>query len=147
MGKVKVFCYNQIMTDLDKFFSDADRIASRASKDEAAGGHAFEREFREAITRLFLSWTRDYAGVGDSLAEYWGERYAGATATAAGRAGAIEWFGNVLALLSGCFPKEADFPDDDWAEIRDTVSAEADTLDLDIVTGILSVVVERGKAY
>ncbi len=146
MGKVKVFWYNQDMTDTDKFFSDADRIASRAAKDQAIGGHAFEREFRDGMTRLFLSWTRDYAGIGDSLAEYWLNRYGADAANAEGRKGAIEWFGKVLALLSGSFPKDADFSDGDWAEIRDTVSAEADTLDLDVVTDILSVVVERGKA-
>lgn len=146
MGKVKVFCYNQNMTDIDKFHSDADRIASRAAKDEARGGLPYEREFCEGISRLFLSWTRDYAGVGDSLAEYWKARHGTSAATAEGRAAAIEWFGNALALLSGSFPKDADFSDEDWEEIRETVSAEAETLDLDIVTSILSVVVERGKA-
>lgn len=146
MGKVKDFWYNQNMTDIDKFHSDADRIAARAAKDEACGGRAFEREFREGITRLFLSWTRDYAGVGDSLAEYWDGRYGPSAANGEGRTAAVEWFGNALSLLSGNFPKDADFSDEDWAEIRDTVSAEADTLDLDIVTSILSVVVERGKA-
>ncbi len=146
MGKVKVFWYNQIMTDIDKFFSDADRIASRAAKDQAGGSPSHEREFRDGMTRLFLSWTRDYAGVGDSLARYWSERYGDAAATDAGRKAATEWFGNALALLCGCFPKDADFPDEDWDEIRDTVSAEAETLDLDIVTSVLSVVGERGKA-
>jgi len=39
-----------------------------------------------------------------------------------------------------------DFPDDDWDEIREIISAEADTMDLDLLTSIMTIIVERGKA-
>ena len=130
------------MTDIDKFYSDADRLAARASKPGSPDAVKFPSE----LCRLFLAWTRDYGDIGTNLAAWWTERYAPGTKTDAARQQAIEWFSAVLALLSGCFTSEMDFPDDDWDEIRDNISSEAENLDMDLITTIMTIIVDRGKA-
>ncbi len=147
MGKVKVFCYIQPMTDIDKFYSDADKAASRARKDERVSPENAARTFEGELTRLFLLNCRDLGGIGESLRDYWLDAYRGTVMTEEGRKAAIEWFAALLSLFTGSFPPDADFPDRDWAEIRETVSAEADTLDIDLLMDIMRVIVERGKSF
>lgn len=139
MGKVKDFWYNKPMTNLDKYYSDADRLASR-------GANRPKDEFAKALVQLFSSWSRDFEPIASALCGYWQGRYADTLDTEAGKTAAVEWFGSLLSLFYEDFPRDKDFADDDWEEIRDTVSAEAESLDMDLVTSILSVIVERGKA-
>ncbi len=130
------------MTDIDKFFSDADRLVARAS----VPGSQSAGKLGSELSRMFLVWTRDHGDIGTDLAAYWTERYGNTLTTDAGRKTALEWFGAALALLSGCFADTMTFPDEDWEEIRDIVSAEAENLDMDLLVSIMTVIVERGKA-
>jgi hypothetical protein len=130
------------MTDIDKFYSDADRIVAKAGAPGSGGAAKLASE----LTRHFLVWTRDYGDVGTDMASWWMEHYAETLGTESGRKNAVEWFGSLLALLSNNFTAEMDFPDADWEEIRDTVSACADDLDMDIITTIMTVIVDRGHA-
>ena len=130
------------MTDLDKFYSDADRIVARAG---APGGTSSARLAGE-LSRHFLAWARDYGDIAADLAAYWTERHGASLATDAERKAAVEWFASLLSLLSGSFTASMDFPDEDWEEIRGVISAEAESLDIDLLTTIMTVIVERGKA-
>jgi hypothetical protein len=98
------------------------------------------------LTNLFLVHTRDFGDIGTDLATWWKERYSDTLEAPEGRKAAVDWFAAVLSLLAGCFTKEMDFPDADWEEIREAVSAEADNMDIEILTSILTVIVDRGKA-
>jgi hypothetical protein len=130
------------MTDIDKFLLDADRLVARAS----ASGTTDAKRLAADLSNAFRSWTRDYGEIGESLAAYWVDEYSDTLRSTEGRTNAVTWFGSVLALLSGCFEDGMDFPDRDWEEIRDTVSSEADSLDMEIISSIMTVIVERGKA-
>jgi hypothetical protein len=130
------------MTDIDKFFSDADRLVARAS----IPGSTAAGKLGSELSRLFLVWTRDFGTLGAAFADYWTGKYANKLNTEHDRKAACEWFAAAVALLSGCFTPEMDFPDEDWAEIRDIISAEAETLDMDLVMSIMTVIVDRGKA-
>ena len=130
------------MTDIDKFFSDADKLVARAS----ATGKTDTQKLAGEITRLFLSWARDFGELGTNLSAYWLDAYTETLSTEEGRKRAVEWFGSVLALLSDCFTKDMDFNDRDWDEIRDSISDEAENLDLDLITSIMTIIVDRGKA-
>jgi hypothetical protein len=129
------------MTDLDKFFSDADRLVARASASNAS-----PERLAGDLARNFQTWTRDYGDIGADLSAYWVDRYAATLTSPEGKKAAVDWFGNLLALLSGGFTPQMDFPDADWEEIRETISAEADNLDIDLLTDIMTVIVERGHA-
>lgn len=134
--------YNLLMTNIDKFYSDADRLMTRAG----APGNTNPVKLSGELSRLFLTWTRDYGELGPNLSTYWIGEYENTLATPEGRKKAVEWFGSILALLSGCFTPQMDFDDRDWEEIRENVSAEAENLDMDLVTSIMMVIVERGKS-
>ncbi len=130
------------MNDIDKFYSDADRLAARAS----VPGSNSAAKLGSELSRMFLAWTRDFGDIGTDLSVYWNERYKTKLGDETGRKAAIEWLGAAIALLSGCFTAKMDFPDEDWAEIRDIVSAEADNLDIELLMSIMTVIVERGKS-
>ncbi|MBN1615933.1 MAG: hypothetical protein JW875_01370 [Spirochaetales bacterium] len=129
------------MTNLDKFCSDAQRLVARAEKSPID-----EKNFPNELLRLFASWSRDFDPVASALGSYWQDRYGRELSDSSKRKDAVEWFIALLSLLSGDFPATAHFADDDWDEIRETVSAEAETMDMDVVTAIMSILVERGKA-
>jgi hypothetical protein len=134
--------YNIGMTDIDKFYSDADRLVTRAS----APGAPDQGKLADELVRLFSIWTRDYGELGTAIADYWLGTYAQTLSGPGKGQAAVEWLGAALSLISGSFTPEMDFPDDDWDEIREIISAEADTMDLDLLTSIMTIIVERGKA-
>ncbi len=124
------------MHDIDKFASDAAKIAARTAPAKLA----------DELARHFEIWARDYGSLGSMIAQFWKDRYAGTLTDDAGRASALAWLEAALALVSGNFTAGMDFPDDDWTELREIVSAEAEDLDIELLTTILGVIVERGKA-
>ncbi|ULQ60894.1 hypothetical protein K7I13_06430 [Brucepastera parasyntrophica] len=128
------------MIPLDKFHSDANKICKHMSPAGGSGNGAAQE-----LARLFLSYTKQYGNIGYDLITYWNGKYDRGLADPQTAAAAIDWLTNALALLSGEFTKEMDFPDADWMEIRDCITAEADNLDIDLLTSIMSVFVERGK--
>jgi len=130
------------MTNIDKFYSDGDRLMSKAG----APGSQDVKKLAAELSRLFLGWTRDFGELGANLSTYWIDEYADTLSTAEGRKAAVEWFGALLALLSDCFTADMNFSDRDWEEIRENVSAEAGDLDMDLVSSIMTVIVEHGKA-
>jgi hypothetical protein len=130
------------MTTIDKFCSDADRLMARAGSPDGLSGERLAAE----LSRMFLVCARDYGDLATNLAAYWIDEYASSLSTAEGRKTAVDWFSYLLALLEGSFTKEMDFPDRDWEEIRDNVSAEAESLDMDLVMSIMTIIVDRGKS-
>jgi hypothetical protein len=131
------------MTNLDKFYSDADRLMKRSA---VPGNGLSAGALAQELRRLFLSWARDYGNLGTDLADYWVSAYESSLGTEEGRKNGVEWFGALLALLGGEFSPAMDFSHRDWEEIRDTVNAEADDMDIDLLSSIMTVIVERGKA-
>jgi len=73
------------MTDIDKFYSDADRIVARA----AAPGNSATAKLAGELSRHFLVWARDYGDIAADLAAYWTERYADSLASDEGRKAAV----------------------------------------------------------
>ncbi|HAP43002.1 MAG: hypothetical protein A2087_11600 [Spirochaetes bacterium GWD1_61_31] len=59
------------------------------------------------------------------------------------RSAAIDWLGGVGSLLLADYDGTA-FSRQDWTEIRDLVTSDAGDLDLDLLTYILSQVMEHG---
>lgn len=135
--------YNNEMTNLDKFYSDADRLMTRAS---VPGSLLEPRKCAQELIRLYMGWARDYGTLGTDLAEYWEGKYANTLTTPEGRKSAIEWFGALLSLLAGQFEPSMNFSNDDWSEIRDSVNAEAEELDIELLSSIMTIIVDRGQA-
>lgn len=122
------------MNVLEKFYSDALRIAQKTSG----------TEFETALTDLFIDTIRRYdktlLPLAEASTQYWLTAYRQGEQTQG-----ADWFYRVFALFDGTFDEAMDFPDEDWAELHAIVSAAAETLDMDTVQSILSVMVERHK--
>lgn len=128
------------MTDLDKFASDADRVLSRALKPGATA-----RAAATELSRLLASSVRGLEPLAEGFALIWERRFADSLTPGNARA-AVDWLVAAFAFLSDAFAPEMDFPDDDWEDIRELLSAEAEDLDMDTLTSMMTVIVERGKA-
>ena len=137
-----------IMTDLDKFFSDTSGILRSIYKNDASS-------LNEARSRLLNLFTRDFsrlpgipAGLEEELLNYWDEKYGAVLlswqSSAEQKEEAVRWLGNVLALFSGCFEEDMDFSGEDWNELKEAVSAESVSMDIQLLSEIMSVFVSRG---
>jgi hypothetical protein len=52
-----------------------------------------------------------------------------------------------MALLTGSFDDTMDFSNEEWEDIREIVSAEAEDMEMDRLMEIMSVIVSRGVIY
>lgn len=122
------------MNVLEKFYSDALRIAQKTSG----------TEFKPALADLFIDTIRRYdktlLPLAEASAQYWLNAYRQEERTQA-----ADWFYKVFALFDGAFDTAMDFSDEDWEELHALVSAAAEYLDMNTVQSIMSVMVERHK--
>ncbi len=136
------------MTNIDKFFSDISGILSSTYKKDSA-------TLNEAHSKLMNLFTRDLSrcpGITNELAAelcgYWEEKYGNpflsGKATSEQNEEAVRWMGNVLALFTGCFEDNMDFSQEDWNELKEAVSAESVSMDMQVLSEIMSVFVSRG---
>lgn len=128
------------MTNLDKFYSDMQKTVGLHGRDGNTDALAKELE------RTFLVWNKSHGTLAENLLAFWGERYGRFLDTEEARMTAVERLGALMALLGGDFDETHKFPEADWDEIRDIVSAEAETMNMDTLTGIMSVIVSRHGA-
>lgn len=142
IGKVKVFTYNIAMKDIDKFYSDADRLISRW-RAEGTGNTA---RLATSLLDHFAAYSRNAGEIASQLAAYWAQTYTHTLETEEGRKAAVNWLGSLNALLSGEFDQNMGFPARDWDEIRDTINAEAENMDMGLLSDIMMIIVDRGYA-
>ena len=125
------------MTNLDKFYSDMNKTLGLHSRGTNANTLAGDLE------KTFLAWNKSHGALAENLLAFWNERYGRYMDTEEARITAIERLGSLMALLGGDFDESHNFPEADWDEIKDIVSAEAETMNMDTLTGIMSVIVSR----
>ncbi len=136
------------MTDIDKFCSDADKLLERTSRPDLRNHPGTSlSEFRKGLEQLFLSRARNYGELAENLAAYRLDRLSGSSGSTEEKRAAVNWLNQSFALLDGTFSADMNFAAEDWEAIREIVSAEADTLDLDLLTALMSTILERGKFY
>ncbi len=128
------------MTNLDKFYSDMQKAVGLHSRDGNWKTLAGDLE------RNFLSWNRSHGVLAENLLTFWSERYGRFLDSEEERVTAVDRLGALMALLDGGFDDSHTFADTDWDEIREIVSAEAETMDMDTLTNIMSVIVSRHGA-
>lgn len=115
------------MRPSDHFFTELDRIAKRADSSEAE--------------RAFVRLTAPVIGE-DAAAElfrHWVDRYG------SGETPAFEPLGYLAAFIIGEYDDGTMTLDaDDWAAVRDVISAEAESMNLDELTRLMGELVARG---
>ena len=133
------------MTTIDKFISD---IQKTIKYDRANNGGQYDA--RRACTRiasLFSSNNRNFGGLAVSLGDYWLNTYILASNDLENEPTEqniekIKAFQNFLDS-----DEKADFSiltSDDWENLRDFVDDEAETLDLNSLQKIMSIILANG---
>ena len=94
-----------------------------------------------------MEWTRSYGNLAENFWTFWLDRYADALGNTDNRGIAIDRLVSLMALLTGSFDDTMDFSNEEWEDIREIVSAEAEDMEMDRLMEIMSVIVSRGVIY
>lgn len=121
------------MTSIEKFRSDAFRIAKNANHQKEDALHT--------IKNFFVKSSSAPKTLTLSLSDYWQHTVTNHSLDD----NAIEKACSFLALLLGCFSCEDEsfVSEDDWQEIANIVSSEAEDIPLETLSSIMSILVEK----
>lgn len=123
------------MNPVDKFYSDISKLAGKNSSD-------FHKEASDLFCRAAKQYDRRTEVVAGDIADYWLEKKAEKCVS---KEEAADWFYKIFRLLDGSFEADMDFPDEDWENLRFIFSSSAEELDMDLLTSVMQVIVERKK--
>lgn len=133
-----------IMTDINKFLSDVEKIQKHDRQNN--GGKSNYDRVKGDLRRLF---ERNAAAVGelaDSVFEYWENEYIYRSAD-------LAWEPNednrnrlaaYLAFLENSDEYQELISDDDWNELGRLVNFEAEDLDVDVLQDLMKILVSKG---
>ncbi len=137
--------YNRGMTTIDKFLSDIQKTIKydRANN----GGHYDAKRACTQIAKLFATNNRNLGSLAVSVGDYWLNTYILSSADLASEP-SEENISKIKAFQSFCDSEEdADYSvltADDWETLRDFVDDEAETLDLDSLQNMMSIILDNG---
>ena len=122
------------MNILEKFYTDAVRRVHNQPAEQA----------RQTLCSFFIQTIRSYdkslQPLAEDAAQYWLDSHPYTTPEEA-----VNWFYAVFSLFDGSFGADMDFSADDWDALHTIVDASAESLDMNTVHTIMSVMVERHK--
>ena len=133
------------MNAIEKFISDIEKIKKHDRANN--GGHYDGKRACAQIASLFESNNRNARGVSRQIADYWLNTYVLASENPAeepseqnvARLRAFQGF-----LDSDGTEDYAILTDDDWENLRDFVNFEADSIDLDSLQNMMSMILDHG---
>lgn len=131
------------MTDLGKFYADVQRCLKHERADH--NGNYDGLRASRAIEKLFVSCNRGLENLTEPLAEYWEQTYIlkSNKIEEEPQKANIDWLANMFALIDGELTADQNFSKKDWEEINDIVNAEAEDLPMDVLSSIMSTLVDR----
>lgn len=130
------------MVDIRKFYADVQRCL----KHERANSTVYDgQKASKAVAALFVSYNKDLSAFAESLAEYWLKTYVEKSKdlSAEPTQENVDWLASVLSLIDGENDFAVQFSKKDWAEIADCVNAEANDLPMDVLSSIMTILVEK----
>lgn len=131
------------MTDIDKFLADCKRHIKRYREEAGTGYDGLIAS--EKIAELFASWRKDLGDVPKSLAEYWFTEYIASSSELQDEPTRehLDWLACLLEFLEGEHSSFECFSKKDWETIRDCINYEAEVLPVDILTTLMSTLLEK----
>lgn len=132
------------MTDIQKFRTDAQRITKHARAEN--NGRYDAKKACDEIIKLFLRETTVPGALPQSCAEYWKNTYIDTSASLEDEPSAdnISRLGAILSFLENSGEDEEFLTDDDWRNLGELTSYEAEDLPLDILQSLMGVIVRHG---
>ncbi len=122
------------MRPSDRLLSELDEWAGRTAREPEA------RRFESLRTLL----GRSLRGLPDDLLSGIAERWSVLSRGSGGSARARAWLDAVCLLALMDYDDDPPLEREDWAEIRELFSAEAETLDMDLLSYVLERVLDHG---
>ena len=133
------------MNTIDKFISDIQKTIKHDRANN--GGHYDAKRACTQIAKLFENNNRNLGALAVSISDYWLNTYILGSADLANEPGE-ENIERIEAFQSFCdADEEADYSiltADDWENLRDFVNFEAETIDLNALQNMMSVILEKG---
>ena len=131
------------MTDLQKFFADADRIKKHERADN--GGSYDAVRATEKIIALFVSNNPNMGTLPDSFADYWKKTYIDSSANLENEPTSenLDKLGAMQSLLDGeTFSTEC-LSNDDWKELCSLSNFEAEDLPMEALEKMMMIFVDK----
>ena len=133
------------MTTIEKFYSDI----QKANKYDRAnnGGHYDGKRACQSICKLFETYNRDVPGVARQISEYWFNTYVLESEDLANEPSEanLEKIKAFHSFVNNDVSETLDvLTADDWENLRDFVNFEAETIDLNALQNMMSVILEKG---
>ena len=131
------------MTDLQKFFADADRIKKHERADN--GGSYDAQRATEKIISLFISNNPDMSSLAASFADYWKKTYIDSSADMEGEPTAenLDKLGAMQSILDGeTFLTEC-LSSQDWKELCSLSNFEAEDIPMDALEKMMMIFVDK----
>lgn len=131
------------MTDIEKFRSDIQRIVKRERADN--GGRYNAHHACEQASKLLENEVRDLGELPGALAYYWMTTYIDTSAAPdiEPTPEHVDKLGAILAFLEGSTEDGDLLSQDDWMEIGRLTGYEAEDLPIDILTSLMTILVDR----
>lgn len=135
------------MDTMEKFYSDASRLVEKSHANQLAeklnkDGDDFDARLTEIFCKAVSLYDKQAQVLANDFADYWLSAYSEGRQK---KEDAVEWFYQIFSLIAGNFEKDMDFPQEDWEQINLIISSEAESLDMDLLNSIMTVIVERKK--
>ena len=130
------------MIDLGKFYADVQRCLKheRADNNENYDGLRACR----AVKKLFVSYFRGLENIAEPLAEYWEQTYILQSKNLEDEPQKqYRLARKCYRLINGELEADRNFPQKDCVEINNVVNAEAEDIPIDVLSSIMSTLVER----
>ena len=144
--------YNGIMTNIDKFYADVQKIKKRERADnpvydgKRADNPVYDgKRASLAVASMFESMNRDLGDLPRSIGEYWITNYIDTSTDISSEPTDehIEWLLTVLSFLDGSLEPSMDLPKKDWKALLDFINYEAESLPIDVLTDLMAVLVDK----
>ena len=134
--------YNVIMTNIDKFYADVQKIKKRERSDNPVYDG---KRASLSVASMFESMNRDLGDLPRSIGEYWITNYIDTSTDISNEPTDehIEWLLTVLSFLDGSLEPSMDLPKKDWKALLDFINYEAESLPIDVLTDLMAVLVDK----
>ena len=131
------------MSDIRKFYADVQRCLKHERSDIPGGYDGLHAA--KAVGKVFVSYNADLGSLPVAIADYWEQHYITESENLAAEPteAHIDWLAFVLSFIDGEADAEQDIPIEDWNELAELVNSEAADLPIDVLSGMMSVLLER----
>lgn len=131
------------MSDIRKFYADVQRCLKHERSDFPGGYNGLHAA--KYVEKIFVSYNADLGSLPVSIAELWESRYitVSADSDTEPTTAHIDWLAAILSFMDGELLDDIEIPMQDWKDIAELISCEAEDLPIDVLTSMMTILVEK----